>query len=126
MYSGFIYSSKYDPDGAGYNTRIQSTVNGETILISYFHLQEDNRVLQSSSPLNYVNAGDVIGYQGDSGNLRGAIEDGGVDSHIHIEVRVHNGSTQWGYNNFDLADPKDYLNTVIDDEGNSEDNTDCN
>lgn len=126
MYSGFIYSTKYDPDGAGYYTRIQSTVNGETFLVEYFHLQEDNRILQTSNPLTYVNAGDIIGYQGDSGNLKSAIKKGTVDSHVHIEVRVHDGSNQWGYSNFILVDPRDYLNTTINDDGTSEENIDCN
>lgn len=126
MYSGFIYTTKYDPSGAGYYTRIQSTINGETFLVEYFHLQEDNRILQTSNPLTYVNAGDIIGYQGDSGNLKGAIKKKTVESHVHIEVRVHDGSSQWGYGNFDIVDPRDYLSTSIDDDGVSQTNTNCN
>jgi murein DD-endopeptidase MepM/ murein hydrolase activator NlpD len=125
MYDGFIYSTKYDLDGAGSNTRIQSTVNGETILISYFHMQKDNRIEQGN-PLVQVKAGDIIGYQGVSGNLKKAIADGGVESHVHIEVREHNGSSQWGYNNFDLVNAKNYLSTIIDDNGTSQSNTNCN
>jgi len=125
MYSGFIFSTKYDFDGAGYYTRIQSTVNGETFLVEYYHMQQENRILQGN-PLVYVSAGDIIGYQGVSGNLEGAIASGGVDSHIHIEVRVHNGSNQWTYSNFNLAEPRDYLNTTIDDSGITQTNTNCN
>ena len=125
MYSGFIYTTKHDPEGAGYYTRIQSTVNGETFLVEYYHLQSDNRILQGN-PLVQVNAGDIIGYQGDSGNLKGAIADGTVDSHVHIEVRVHDGSSQWGYSNFNPVDPRDYINTIINTDGTSEENTDCN
>jgi len=125
MYSGFIFSTKHDPLGAGYYTRIQSTVNGETFLVEYYHLQKENRILQGN-PLVYVNAGDIIGYQGDSGNLKKAIIDKTVDSHIHIEVRVHDGSSQWGYDNFNLVDPRDYLNTTIDDNGITQSNTNCN
>ncbi|WP_299105712.1 M23 family metallopeptidase [uncultured Tenacibaculum sp.] len=124
MYDGFIYSSRYHKK-AGYNTRIQSTVNGKTILISYFHLQKENRILQGN-PLVKVKAGDIIGYQGDSGNLKSAIEGGGVDSHVHIEVREHDGSNKWGYNHFILVDPRDYFATKIKDDGTSEPNTNCN
>lgn len=117
MYDGFIYSSKYDKYGAGYYTRIQSTINGETIITSYFHLQEGNRELSTNNPLNYVKAGDIIGYQGESGNLASAIESGGVDSHVHIEVRVHDGSDSWSYDHYNLVDPREYLETNIDDSG---------
>jgi hypothetical protein len=128
MYDGFIYSTKHDSDGAGYYTRIQSTVNGETYITEFFHLQKDNRILQNlpGQPLVKVKAGDIIGYQGNSGNLKDAIEKGTVDSHLHIEVRLHNGSTKWGYANFDTVDPRDYLKTVIKDDGTSENNTNCN
>ncbi len=126
MYDGFIYSTKYDSDGAGYYTRIQTTINGETFITSYFHLQKENRILQTSSPLTYVKAGDIIGYQGDSGNLKMAISGGTVESHLHIEVSVHNGSSSWAYKNFDLVDPRDYFHSDIDDNGNSTNNTNCN
>ena len=128
MYDGFIYSSKYQKNKAGYNTRIQSTINGQTILISYFHLQKDNRVEQGTpgSPLVYVQAGDIVGYQGDSGNLKNAIANGGVDSHVHIEVREHDGSNSWAYSHFTVVDPRNYLSTTIDDNGITQSNTDCN
>jgi hypothetical protein len=125
MYDGFIYSSKYDRDGAGYYTRIQSTTNGISIITSYFHLQKENRLL-ATNPLNYVKAGDIIGYQGDSGNLKNAIAGGGVDSHVHIETRKHDGSSSWGYSHFDLVDPRDYFETTIDSTGVSQANTNCN
>jgi len=123
MYDGFIYSTKFHKK-AGYNTRIQSTINGKTILTSYFHLQKENRVLQGT-PLVKVKAGDIIGYQGDSGNLKGAIKSGGVDSHVHIEIREHDGSNKWGYKQFNLVDPRSYFSTKIKDDGTSESNTNC-
>ncbi|MFY7672556.1 M23 family metallopeptidase [Tenacibaculum sp. MEBiC06402] len=126
MYDGIIYSTKHDKEGAGYNTRIQSTINGKTILISYFHLQKENRVLATSSPVTKVKAGDIIGYQGDSGNLKNALKANSVDSHVHIEVRVHNGSSSWAYKNFELVDPRDYLNVKINDDGTVENNINCN
>lgn len=127
MHDGLIYSSKYDADGAGYYTRIQGTLNGQNVLTEYFHLQKDNRIEQNRSgePLVRIKAGDIIGYQGDSGNLKGAIASGGVGSHVHIEIRAHDGSTRWGYKNFILKDPRDYISTTINDSGTSETN-DCN
>ena len=124
MNDGFIYSSKYHKK-AGWNIRVQSTVNGKTILVSFFHLQKANRLL-ATNPLNFVKAGDIIGYQGDSGNLKNAITAGGVDSHVHIEVREHDGSNSWGYGHFNLVDPRDYFTTVIDNAGVSQTNTNCN
>ena len=125
MYDGFIFSTKHDKNGAGYYTRIQSTINGETILTEYFHLQKDNRVLQGN-PLVYVKSGDIIGYQGDSGNLKGAIANKTVASHVHIEVRKHNGGSSWGYASFNPADPRGFFKTTIKDDGTTETNTNCN
>lgn len=46
--------------GAGHYISITSIVNGQTVRLVYFHLQEDNRVSGK------VKAGDIIGYQGKS------------------------------------------------------------
>jgi Peptidase family M23 len=127
MYDGFIYNTLWDED-AGYFTQIQSTVNGETHISIYFHLQEENRVRENNDgTLRRVSAGDIIGYQGYSGNLKDAIDNGDVESHVHIEILVHDGSSNWDYyNNFSKTDPRDYLSTTINDDGTSEENTNCN
>lgn len=120
MYDGSIYSEKYDKDGAGYYTRIQSTVNGQTFLVEYHHLQKDNRVKSGN-----VKAGDIIGYLGDSGNLSGAIEDGFAISHVHIGVLEHDGSDKWGFKNYSFVDPLPYLATEIDSDGTVTKKADC-
>jgi len=125
MYDGFIFSTKYQKKGAGYYTRIQSTVNGETFLVEYFHMQQQNRILQGT-PLVQVKAGDIIGYQGDSGNLKDAIAGKTVDSHIHIEIRVHDGGSSWSYSHFNPVDPRLYFSTTINSNGLSQTNTNCN
>lgn len=51
-----------------------------------------------------IKAGDIIGYQGVSGNLGSAIKQESTTSHVHIKTRV-NGVK---------ADPLDYLATTID------------
>ena len=129
MYDGFVYSTGFDEEEAGYMVLIQSTVNEDTILQEYFHLQDENRVsLNSDNTLNYVKAGDIIGYLGDSGNLSGAIAKKKAESHVHLKIKKHDGSTQWNYNNnFTTVDPRDYLKTIINDDGTTEqENTNCN
>tara|TARA_B110001450_G_scaffold66045_1_gene62515 strand:+ start:592 stop:933 length:342 start_codon:yes stop_codon:yes gene_type:complete len=85
-------------DGAGYHVSITSNIDGNEVRNVYFHLQKDRR---TSGP---VKAGDIIGYQGVSGNLGKAIEQKSTTSHVHIKTRV-NGVK---------ADPLDYLATTID------------
>ncbi len=92
------YNSKGNVDGAGYHVSITSTVNGQTVRLVYFHLQQNNR---KSGP---VSAGDIIGYQGISGNLGRAIHQNHTESHVHIKARVNSAK----------ANPLDYLTTAID------------
>jgi murein DD-endopeptidase MepM/ murein hydrolase activator NlpD len=126
MFNGSVYSTPYDPNGAGYMVQIQSTLpSGETIITTYFHLQKDNRIQATTSPLTHVTAGQIIDYQGDSGNLASAIKGGYTDSHVHVETRLHDGSSSWNFdNNFNLVDTRNYLETEIDDNGDISD--DCN
>jgi len=127
MYSGTVYNTPFHEE-AGYMVQIQSTLpSGETIIHTYFHLQQDNRIETSTSPLTQVTAGQIIGYQGDTGNLVGAIRKGHTESHVHIETRLHDGSSSWNFdNNFNLVDPRNYLETTIDDDGDGEISNDCN
>lgn len=119
MYDGFIYNSRYDDD-AGYYTRIQSTVNGKTFIHEYFHLQSGNRIkTNTNGTLRYVKAGDIIGYQGNSGNLKDAIARGDTVSHVHIKISEHDGSSKWGYKNYNPVDPKTYFSTTINSNGTS-------
>ncbi|MEQ9009595.1 MAG: peptidoglycan DD-metalloendopeptidase family protein, partial [Ekhidna sp.] len=118
--TGSIYTS-FHSKSAGWFTRIQSTVNGKTIITEYFHMQENNRVTSGN-----VLAGQIIGYQGDSGNLKGAIEKGMTVSHVHIKIKEHDGSHESDYlKNFDPVDPRAYLKTIINDDGASIKDSDC-
>ena len=83
--------------GAGHHVSITSTINGETVRNVYFHLQEARRTSGT------INAGDIIGYQGVSGNLGSAIAQESTTSHVHIKTRVNRRK----------ADPLDYLATTI-------------
>ncbi len=101
MYGGTaVRRTQYNSDktkiiGAGYFVDVTSVVNGVTIHILYFHMQKDTRVD------GQVKAGDIIGYQGDSGNLKKAIKDHKAVSHVHIKVKI-NGKA---------VDPKPYFAT---------------
>jgi len=85
-------------DGAGYYVEISSNINGENVKILYFHLQESNR------KKGFVKAGDIIGFQGDSGNLKRSIIKGEAESHLHIKAKVNNVK----------VDPKTYIATKFD------------
>jgi hypothetical protein len=89
---------KYEKNGAGHYVAVTSIINGEKVILTYFHLQETG--LKSGT----VNAGDIIGYQGDSGNLEIAIKKGYAMSHVHVKAKK-NGV---------MANPLNYFQTKID------------
>lgn len=84
--------------GAGYYVAIVSQVNGKRVRLVFFHLQEDNRITGN------IQAGDIIGYQGVSGNLKSGIADGYTESHVHIKAQ-ENGAP---------VNPLNHFNTKID------------
>ena len=84
--------------GAGYHVSITSTINGNELRNVYFHLQKIGRAS------GIVKAGDIIGYQGISGNLGNAIKQNSTTSHVHVKTRL-NGLK---------ANPLDYFSTKID------------
>ena len=84
-------------DGAGYYVGVTSRVNGKKIRLVYFHLQEDRRTTGT------IKAGDIIGYQGDSGNLKSAIEDKNTTSHVHVKAQENDKP----------AEPLDHFKTKI-------------
>ena len=97
MYDGNAIATTCEYSKAGWIVYQTATVNGESISIQYFHLQENDRTT------GQVNAGDIIGYQGDSGNLAGAISDGGTESHVHIKIKDNSGN---------VIDPEDYIGNL--------------
>ena len=97
MYDG-VATLHTELAGAGYYVTVASEIYGEKVEIVYFHMQKERRVSGA------VKAGDIIGYQGDSGNLKGAIGRGKTVSHVHIKVKVAG----------DAVDPLPYLATEID------------
>ena len=84
--------------GAGYYIAIKSQINSKTVRLVFFHLQENNRVTGD------VKAGDIIGYQGDSGNLKSGIAKKYAESHVHVKAQ-ENGAD---------VDPLNHFKTKID------------
>ena len=76
---------------------VTSRVNGKTIRLVYFHLQKDKRASGT------VKAGDIIGYQGVSGNLEAGIKRGFATSHVHVKARENDKP----------AEPLDHFKTKI-------------
>ncbi len=126
LYDGEVLLNYNQIGKAGYVTRIRSVLpNGEIIIYQYFHMQDIGRL----SPGSVLAAGDIVGYQGDSGNLKNAIRDGTVDSHVHIKMNLYDGTGD-SYNygsNFknNLVKPIDYFGTEFDENGNTN-TTNCN
>ena len=84
-------------DGAGHYVGVTSRVNGKKIRLVYFHLQKNRRTTGT------IKAGDIIGYQGVSGNLKSAIEDKNTTSHVHVKAQENDKS----------AEPLDHFKTKI-------------
>lgn len=102
MYDGTVTAVDKEFKKAGWISYLSTNVNGINISIQYFHLQKENRIS------GQVKAGDIIGYQGDSGNLKSAIEEGKAVSHVHIKIK----------NNSNILDPEDFIGSLKMDENN--------
>lgn len=83
---------------AGYYVEVSSVINGKTVQIRYFHMQKDERVSGK------IKAGDIIGYQGDSGSLKEAIKQGLCGYHVHVTI-IEDGEE---------VNPLSYFTTTID------------
>jgi murein DD-endopeptidase MepM/ murein hydrolase activator NlpD len=126
LFDGIIHSNYTQNNKAGHVTRIRSELpNGEIIIYQYFHLQENSRLSVGTE----VKAGDIIAYLGDSGNLKKAVADRSVDSHVHIKMNLYDGSGNSNdYSaNFknNPVNPSVYMNTKFDSDGNKIENN-CN
>lgn len=110
MYDGYATSVEKYFEGAGWISYQTATVGGEQISIQYFHLQENGRASGS------ISAGDIIGYQGDSGNLKNAIKRGTTESHTHIKIKNSNGT---------ITNPEDWIGSLTITENEKINNNDC-
>lgn len=89
--------------GAGYYVTITSDYGDDKIKTMYFHLAQSTRVTGA------VKAGDIIGYQSDSGNLKNGIDEGTTESHVHIKVKLKTN----GNSNYSTVNPIDYFKTTF-------------
>lgn len=93
-----------DKNAAGNRIYVSSTVDGETILIGYWHLEAGNAVAinprtgKKFKTGDSVNQGDIIGYTGLTGNAN-------VYNKPHLHLGVKKNSS-W-------INPEDYLNATI-------------
>jgi murein DD-endopeptidase MepM/ murein hydrolase activator NlpD len=122
MHGGTVVSVGYDPDGLGYFATIQSFVNGEYYTHQYSHLQDAGRPNNGSQ----IIAGQMIGLQGLSGNLRQAIRLGYTTPHTHVIVRKRIGAG-WDLKNdySNPINPEQIMSTKFDQHGNPIPGTDC-
>jgi len=111
MYDGVASPSPNELNAAGWVVVLFANVDGVSTKIQYFHLQQNNRASGA------VSAGDIIGYQGDSGNLDEAIAKGFTESHVHIKVENDQG----------IQNPEDYIGNLTTEDGSINiSNPDCN
>lgn len=102
----YVYPDNYDiknkdKNGAGNRITIQSEINGETVYMSYWHLQENTA---TTKPVaggievgTFVEAGQLIGFSGQTGNAMGG------EPHLHLATyKIVNGKKVY-------VDPQPYL-----------------
>ena len=99
----YIYPTEYtgDKNAAGNRITIQSEINGETVYMSYWHLQENTA---TTKPVaggievgTVVKAGQLIGFSGQTGNAMGG------EPHLHLATyKIVNGKKVY-------VDPQPYL-----------------
>ena len=82
----------------GVNVVVKSEVNGQQYAMIYAHMQEDTTIVWDVG--QSVNAGDIIGYVGDSGYTTG--------SHLHFETRLINEAGQYPYRSSNV-NPQDFF-----------------
>ena len=101
----YVYPNSYtgnDENDAGNRIYIKSEVNGETVYMGYWHLQENTAttkpVAEGIAPGVTVKAGQLIGYVGQTGNAMGG------KPHLHLATQNASG----------FVDPQPYLGIEYD------------
>jgi len=117
MYSGTIIRTvstfspgQYRSNSLGNLVDIRSNINGEQVVIRYGHL---NSVKTFTGT---VNAGEVIGYCGNSGNAR--------NTPIHVHIEVSSGCSSV-FSQSCRKDPEGYMRTTFDETGQATDTQPC-
>lgn len=118
-FDGQIVSTGYDSNLGNYVT-MQFSISGSTYTIQFGHLQESDSFLNGK----YVKAGDIIGSQGNSGNLEDAINKGYCASHTHIITRKKM-TASWNISTYTVINPETILTTKYNTNGTPVNSTDC-
>jgi len=117
---GTVVSTGFDSDLGNYVTLQFLHSDGSYYTMQFGHLQASDNMLNGS----IVKAGDVIGVQGNSGNLADAIDKGYCESHSHIITRKRTTSS-WNIESFSLTNPEAILTTKFNSSGTPTGETDC-
>lgn len=114
MYNGQVVSVDLNSDLGNFVT-VQFYHNQTYYTLTYGHLAPGDLASNGSS----ISAGDIVGYQGDSGNLYDAIERGITEPHTHIKAKERTGRGWNLENDFTDINPEELLATKFDEDGNS-------
>jgi len=116
-YNGNIVTTGVDEDGWGKWIMVKSSVNGKNFYFLFAHLKEFN---QKSGQ---VNAGEILGKAGETGNLADAKNNDIAIQHLHIETREIENNSSW--NKSKKRDPEDLIKTKFNKNGEVKSSTDC-
>lgn len=94
IYDGVVKNNAYQKDGAGYHVSIETEMDGKYFRLVYMHLKKKSTLKIGDK----IKAGDLIGYQGNTGHSTG--------SHLHISVRVADNAS---FKSYKSADPYNYV-----------------
>lgn len=119
-FDGTVDGRNYQKD-LGYYITIRFLKDNVYYLIRFAHLKKESMPLLNST----VTAGQVIGVQGDSGNLANAIIKNYAVSHTHITTLKRTG-TGWSHkNDYVSVNPENLLKTKFNSDGSVKSTTDC-
>ncbi len=101
----YVYPTDYsgDKNNAGNRIYVNSTIDGKTVSNGYWHLQAETPIAENPrtgsqwATGDTINAGELIGYIGITGNANPNVP------HLHLNTKVGG----------DKTDPADYLNATI-------------
>lgn len=119
-FDGNIDAVGYDKN-LGYYVTVRFAKNGSYYLLRFAHLKKDSAPANGST----IKAGDVIGIQGTSGNLRKAIKNGLTKAHSHIEALKRDGNGWDHEKDYSNIDPETLLKTKFKEDGSVKPSTDC-
>ena len=105
----------------GYFITVQFPHGGHYYTLQYGHLQKEGRPANGS----IVNAGDIVGIQGLSGNLAEPVRRRTAVEHVHIVAKKRNGNGWDLDDDYTIMDPEELLTTKFDAAGSPVPSSSC-